>query len=186
MPPRLFRRRGRGRPGRPRKWLAKDWGEWKVTVGKAELLLFGRKGFGISGWSLTWGETSLPLWGDDLNYGDVAMRKRKPREAGEVVPPHLAAVESNLFAALLPLVSHCADTRYDDGTARVPGWWTVKTMGSAWVIEVKDPDTCSRLVIVQQSFDDALALASVLLESEEAPWEPDPWLKATAAKKKNK
>lgn len=112
------------------------------------------------------------------------MKKRKPRAADEAVPEHLAAVESNLFASLLPLVAHCADTRYDDGTARVPGWWTVKTMGSAWIVEVKDPDTCSRLVVVQQSIDDALTLASVLLESDDAPWEPDPWMKAQQAKKR--
>jgi hypothetical protein len=103
---------------------------------------------------------------------------------GADAPSHLAAVESVLFSRLQPLVSHCTDTRYDTGEARQVGWWTVKTMGSAWVVEVKDPDTCSRLVVVQQTLDDALMLASVLLESEEAPWEPDPWLTAAKAKRK--
>lgn len=166
--------------------MPRDWSSWVVTVGSAEVLLYGRAGWGITAWSLTRGETCSLLWLGTVWLGDVEVKKRKPREVGAEVPPHLAAVESDLFTRLLPLVSHCADTRYDDGSARTVGWWTVKTMGSAWVVEVKDPDTCSRLVIVQQSIDDALTLASVLLESDEAPWEPDPWLKAAAAKKKVK
>lgn len=178
--------RGRGGSGRkrPRKWLPTDWETWVVNVGCADVHLFGRRGFGISAWSLHRVDGVRLLWCDCVHYGDVVVKKRKPREVGAEVPPHLAAVESDLFCKLLPLVAHCADTRYDDGSARTPGWWTLKTMGSAWVVEVKDPDTCSRLVVVQQSVDDALTLASVLLESEEAPWERDPWMVAQQAKKK--
>jgi len=113
------------------------------------------------------------------------VKKRQPSaEASNA--SHVAPVESVLFGKLHPLVAHCAATRYDTGEARKPGWWTVKTMGAAWVIEIKCPDTCQRMVVVQQTLDDALALASLLLESEEAPWEPDPWLSAAAAKNKKK
>lgn len=112
--------------------------------------------------------------------------KRRDRASTTTDAQHLATVESKLFSQLHPLVAHCCCTKYDDSTSRKPGWWTVKTMGSAWVVEVKDPDTCSRLVVVQQTLDDALALASVLLESDEAPWEPDPWLKAAEAKGRKK
>lgn len=111
-------------------------------------------------------------------------RRSAPQEDKGVL--HLAAVESDYLSKLRPLVNHCCHTQYEDKTPRKPGWWTVKTMGSAWIIEVKDPDSCSRLVVVQQTLDDALTLASVLLESEEAPWEPDPWLKAAEAKGKRK
>lgn len=119
-------------------------------------------------------------------FGDLKkMKKKKPSEA-KTDAHHLAAMESTLFGRLQPLIAHCAVTKYDDGDARQPGWWTLKTMGSAWMVEVKDPDTCMRLVVVQQTADDALTLASVLLESEEAPWEPDPWLTAAKAKKGKK
>lgn len=171
---------------RPRRWLGRDVACWVVQIGRAKVLLIGRRGFGISAWSMTRADGVHRLWRDCTYFGDLFVKKRKPRDAGADVPPHLAAVESDLFGRLLPLVAHCAETRYDDGTARTPGWWTVKTMGSAWVVEVKDPDTCSRLVVVQQTLDDALTLASVLLESDEAPWEPDPWMKAAQAKKKSK
>jgi len=114
------------------------------------------------------------------------MVKRRVKGASESEAQHVAAVESAIFTKLHPLVAHCAATKYDDGEPRKPGWITIKTMGAAWVLEAKDPDTCSRLVVVQQTLDDALLLASVLLESDEAPWEPDPWLSQQAARNKKK
>jgi len=93
-------------------------------------------------------------------------------------------MESVILAKYHSLVAHCAATRYDDGDPRQPGWFTVKTLGSAWLVEVKDPDTCARLVVIQATLDDAITLAALLLDSEECPWEPDPWLTAAKAKKK--
>ena len=103
-------------------------------------------------------------------------------QAGTDRPYHLAAVESNVFSKLHELVKHCAVTRYDDGDPRRPGWFTVKTMGSAWVVQVKDPDSCLSLSATAQALDDALILADLLLASEEAPWESDPFLKAQSKK----
>lgn len=92
-------------------------------------------------------------------------------------PTHLAAVESNIFAALPNLVAHCCVTRYEDGSVRQPGWWTLKTRGAAWVCQVKDPDSCCSLQAAANSVDDALALADLLLGTENAPWEADAFLK---------
>lgn len=114
------------------------------------------------------------------------MVKRRVKGTAESNAHHVAAVDSVTFGQLHALVAHCAATKYDDGESRKPGWFTVKTMGAAWVVEVKDPDTSSRLVCVQQTLDDVLRLASMLLESEEAPWEPDPWLMQQAARNKKK
>jgi len=119
-------------------------------------------------------------------YGDLLKVKKKKQSAQSSDAAHLAAMESTLLGRLHPLVAHCCSTKYDDGDPRLPGWFTVKTMGSAWVVEVKDADTCMRLVVVQQTVDEALTLASLLLESEEAPWEPDQWLVAAKAKKGKK
>lgn len=105
--------------------------------------------------------------------------------AGADRPKHIAAVESNVFAKLMGLVAHCCVTRYDDGDARKTGWFTIKTLGSAWVVQVKDPDAALSLTATGPTLDDALALAEILITSEEAPWEPDPFLapKKTPAKK---
>jgi hypothetical protein len=112
------------------------------------------------------------------------MKRRTPGSAASPDNPlkHLAAMESNVFTKLHNLVAHCAVTRYDDGEPRKPGWFTIKTMGSAWVVQVKEPDTCLQMSATAQSLDDALALADLLLGSEEAPWEPDPYLKIQAKK----
>lgn len=92
-------------------------------------------------------------------------------------PKHIAGVESRVFDKLHQLVSHCAVTQYDDGTPRKPGWFTVKTMGSAWVVQVKEPDTALSMQCTAQSLDDALSLADLLLGSDDAPWEPDAFLR---------
>lgn len=112
------------------------------------------------------------------------MRKKKVNAENQSKdgPQHLAAVETVLFEKLHELVSHCAITRYEDGDSRRPGWFTVKTMGSAWVVQVKDPDSCLQMSATAQSLDEALALADLLLGGEEAPWEPDPFLKKLGAK----
>jgi len=99
---------------------------------------------------------------------------------------HLAAIETNLWAKLPNLVAHCCVTRYDDGEPRKPGWVTIKTMGSAWVVQLKDPDSCLQMSATAQSLDDALCLADLLLGAEQAPWEPDPFLKQQAAKNSKK
>lgn len=112
------------------------------------------------------------------------MKRKRQADAAKTPTQHLAPLESNVLSKFHPIVAHCAVTQYEDGEARKPGWITFKTMGSSWVLEAKDPDSCSRLVVVQTTLDDALALLSVLLESEEAPWEPDPWLASQAAKAK--
>lgn len=112
-----------------------------------------------------------------VNAGDKAK--------GEV-KKHLAAVESNVLHQFPALVQHCCVTAYDDGDPRKPGWFTVKTMGSAWVVQVKDPDACVSLTATAQTLDDALTLAELLISGDEAPWEPDPFLRRQEAPKKGK
>jgi len=116
--------------------------------------------------------------------GSPVKKKKKPADA--VVQKHLAAVESNVLRDHAAIVAHCSVTQYDDGDPRKPGWITVKTFGSVWQLEAKDPDECLTLRVVQPSLDDALGLLNLLLESEDAPWEPDPWLAQQAAKNRKK
>jgi hypothetical protein len=105
-----------------------------------------------------------------------------PTDDGKVV--HAAALESNVFARLHNLVAHCAVTRYDDGSARKPGWFNVKTIGQTWVVQVKDPDGGVCLSATGASLDDALALADLLLGAEDAPWEVDYFLASNGKGKK--
>lgn len=99
-------------------------------------------------------------------------------------PTHLAPVESNVLDRFPSLVAHCAVTAYDDGTPRKTGWWTVKTMGTTWVVQVKDPDGCVSLSATGPTLDDALTLADLLVGTDDAPWESDPFLQRTGTKKR--
>jgi len=175
-----------GRWRRPCKWIGRSATTYTVAVRDTVFLVVARRWWGLSVYQAVRGGQVVWSSAGEGTYFGVFTMKRRDRSAAATDAQHLAAAESSLFAKFHPLVAHCCCTKYDDGSQRKPGWWTVKTMGSAWVVEVKDPDTCSRLVVVQQTLDDALALASVLLESDEAPWEPDPWLKAAESKQKKK
>lgn len=104
-------------------------------------------------------------------------------EASQGAVTHLAPMESDTFSKLGALVSHCAVVRYDDGSSRKPGWFTIKCQGASWCVQVKDPDSGCQLQAVGDTLDNALALAVILLETESAPWEIDPWLQKQRPKK---
>lgn len=182
----LTRGKSLGKWRRPRRWLSRDAKVYSVVVNRTLYLLVAKRWWGVSIYLAVRDDRIVWSYVREGAFHGAFQMKRRDRASATSDAQHLAAAESALFSKLHPLVSHCCCTKYDDQTPRKPGWWTVKTMGSAWVVEVKDPDTCSRLVVVQQTLDDALALASVLLESDEAPWEPDPWLKANEAKQNKK
>jgi len=112
------------------------------------------------------------------------MKKVKRAERASV--RHLAALESEMFRDHMPIVEHMAMLQYDDGEPRRVGWITMRTIGSAWQVVVKDPDGCASFTAVGKTLDEALDTAALLLGSEEAPWEPDTWLEKDAAKTKKK
>lgn len=111
------------------------------------------------------------------------MRKKQAASAANGAK-HLAPVESNYFAQLLPLVEHCAVRQYDDNDPREPGWFTVKTNGAAWVIQVKDPDGGVSFTAIGETLDKALETAALLLSCDEAPWEVDSFLVSAKARKR--
>lgn len=90
---------------------------------------------------------------------------------------HLAAMENNYWASeLQPVVAFLARTRYDDGTARVPGELRLKTRGAAWECQLIDHDSRAHVRLVSSSLDDVLAMVVLGLETEEMPWELADWL----------
>jgi hypothetical protein len=172
------------RPPRPRK------------LAEAQSLTFVTRRFvwtflHIKGWGTTyWGRSNgrdVRVWHPTcLDYSEVKRMKKKAPPSNAGGAKHLASIESNILSQCHALVKHCAITQYDDGEPRKPGWITVKTFGSAWQVEAKDPDSCLVLRVVENSLDEALALMTLLLESEEAPWEQDTWLMQQQAKSRKK
>lgn len=110
--------------------------------------------------------------------------KRRQALTGPDGAKHLVAMETELFKDLLPLVEHCGVRQYDDGEAREVGWFTIKTQGAAWVVQVKDPDSACSFSVVASTLDKALETAALLLACDEAPWEPDAFLAGAKARKK--
>lgn len=173
------------RPGsrRPSQWSPRRGGWYDLLcprwVLRVELIPF--RGYAV--------RSVYPRGGSQLDRllviprPEFSVKRIQPgQQAPQGAAMHLAAVETNIFAKLGALVAHTAVTRYDDGEGRRPGWFTVKTMGSAWVVQVKDPDSCCSLSATAQSLDDALALADLLLSTDQAPWEPDAFLKRQKGK----
>ena len=101
-------------------------------------------------------------------------------------PSHAAAVESEVFKALHPIVAHLTVMRYDDGSPRQPGTLLVKTVGASWQITAKEPDSKAQLIVTAPTLDDALAALSLALESDQTPWQPDPWAVGMDRSKKRK
>lgn len=110
--------------------------------------------------------------------------KKKSAKTEVAGVSHLAPVESEYLAELMPLVEHCCIRQYDDGSPREPGWVTIKTQGAGWVVQVKDPDACVSFSAVAQTLDQAMQTAALLLACDDAPWEPDAFLSASKARRK--
>jgi len=97
---------------------------------------------------------------------------------------HLAAMETALFAQMMPLVEHCAIVRYDDNDPRLNGWIRMGCLGAAWTLDVKDPDTEMSFRLVDASLDKVWEQAALLLACDEAPFSTDPYLKRKGPQKK--
>jgi len=180
----LTRQGGHGKRVRPRQWLGKS--AVMVTF-RTSTARWHAVGVARVGYSLVPGYDSLHHSLEVVEWEWVRrMRhlKRRKAVASESQAMNLAAVESNVFAKLMGLVAHCADIKYDDGQPRQPGWITLKTFGSTWQIEAKDPDTCQYMRVTQPTLDDAITLLALLLDSEDAPWEHDVWAAQQKDKKK--
>lgn len=181
----LYSVRRRKRWTRPRRWLPRH-PAYYLVIGVVKAVAVGyqpwRGYYPVSVYSDRSGR-GLPV----VVYPrpEWTVKRRSPGAAQpKDGPVHLAPVETTVFSRLMNIVAHCAETRYDDGEPRRPGWFTVKTLGAAWCVQVKDPDSACQMTTTAATLDDALALADVLLGSDEAPWEPDPFLKAQESRKK--
>lgn len=169
---------------RPSRWLPRGKGSFSLGFGRWKYDLTYSHGRGI--WVTSrggWAPEDRLRDSRTLTWEKPNMRKRQATPATGT-QKHLAAVETSYFKDIMPLVEHCCFRQYDDGDAREPGWITIKTMGAAWCIQVKDPDSATSFTAIADSIDKALETAALLLAADEAPWETDAFLAAAKARKK--
>lgn len=169
---------------RPCRWLPRGGGTFEVRWGLLWFTLQWRTGKGICvvrRTQMSALKVGVALAETHWVYPNMKKRQSAVSTAGV---KHLAPLESGVFSQLMPLIEHCAVRQYDDGDPREPGWFTVKTQGAAWIVQVKDPDACVSFSAVGETLDKALETACLLLSCDEAPWEPDGFLSAAKARKK--
>jgi len=169
---------------RPCRWVPKGKCQFYLKHGPRVYLLTSVMSRGmcvVAMWDMcsAMGHLDPPAW----RWEYPSMKKRSVRVGTEGVK-HLAALESTIWAGLLPLIEHCAVRQYDDGEQREPGWLTIKTQGAAWCVQVKDPDGACSFSAVAETLDKALETAALLLSCDEAPWEPDRFLAANKKERK--
>lgn len=171
---------------RPCRYLPKGRSRFYVLLPDRVFRLDARYGAGICVTARGRRSDSPIPFGPWAREWEIPSMKKKATQSGKQDAKHLAALESTVFGDLLPLIEHCAVTQYDDGDQRLPGWFTVKVQGAAWIIQVKDPDTGLSFQSIGDTLDKALGTAALMLACDEAPWEVDPWLtsKKKAGEKK--
>lgn len=176
--------RGRRDRRRGRKLLARDVTTGRLWYRDKKLLLLRRYGVGIHCFRIVTSDVVLSPEMFSGAWKELSAMKRKKQPSAKSDVNHLAPMESEVFGRFLSILAHMADLRYEDGSPRAPGTVLMKTMGAAWVVVCKDPDECLQMTIIQATFDDAVTLTALMLESEDAPWETDPWAAAAKAKKR--
>lgn len=112
---------------------------------------------------------------------EARMKRRQPMPAGVAVVKALPSA-STLLPKLPALRAFISETAYEDGTARTPGYWTVRNRVTTFEVTLYDPDSGSRLVCRGATLDETFALAEQLVSVESAPWEPDRYLSEQLAK----
>lgn len=173
-------------PGkRPRCWLPpfRKY-EWWVRYRGSQILLTWVPFQGICVTALWLPGDNLLAFPPERQRWERIRMKKKTSSSPAGTERHLADMQTALLKGHLPILEHCAFRQYDDGDPRDPGWVTIGTNGSAWVVTVKDPDACVSFKVVGATIDQALDTAALHLACDEAPWEHDRFLEDAKKKKK--
>jgi len=180
-------RRAPGRaPGRRRGSLGKSWTRFLVMLAHGIAVeVAAKRGSGYLPWCVR--RPGRETWlHPGRSYDEVVNMKRKRQAVEQAGGVASASATSKLLESVSSIVKHLTVRQYDDGSLRTPGTLLVKTVGSMWQLTAKDPDSCQQLIVLAATCDDALLMLSMLLEADDAPWEPDPWAKPQGAKKTRK
>lgn len=112
----------------------------------------------------------------------LRMKRRVAQTGTQVIQPALPAA-SVMLGKLPAIREFLTATAYEDGTARQPGYLTIRNRGVTFEVTVYDPDSGSRLSARAPKLDDVLALLEQLIGVEEAPWEIDSYLTEQLARR---
>ena len=125
---------------------------------------------------------SLAAWYRPGHQAGVAFRDadrvwevlsvKKVKVADRATVKHLAPLESDMFSEHLAVLEVLAMLQYADGTPREPGYLGMWTQGATWFVRVQDKTGDAQMTAEGRTAEEAWDTLSVLLGSENPPWEP--------------
>jgi len=124
------------------------------------------------------------LYLNPLPLGDMKMRRLAP-SGQQLVQPALSSA-SKMFAKCPVVLEFITATAYEDGTARKPGYTTLRNKGHCFEITAYDYDSGMRLSVGGPDLDHVYLALNELLATPEAPWTVDEYLTSLLAKKRKK
>ena len=173
-------------PRRPGCWLPKRPAWFYLWWGRSRLLVahLPRWGMGVLERVVRSRAGSVSLKPDWRRVGWMSLKKRNVSSAEASAP--LPDSKSPWGSVWSSLAVHVAVNRYEDGGQRTPGYFTIRTEGTDWVVRLVEPDQCASLTCRAPTLEECLLLACLLCESDSAPWQNDPWLEARKPKPKKR
>lgn len=157
---------------RPRVFIPMGKGTFfLLTVGRCYVIRFAPyRGYQAVGWYPRGTVPEVNLATASVAIERLSVKKVKVSDKSSV--KHLAALESEYFADVLPVVDALGMLQYEDGTPRQSGYLGIWVQGSAWVVRYTDKDADATLTAEGRTLDEALDLLALLLGADDAPWEP--------------
>lgn len=143
-------------------------------------------------WAGTWvtavydrrGGTSARIWTSPIPIEDRRMR-RLATTTGITIVPQLSGA-SKVYAKCTRVMEFLCATAYDDGSARRPGYITLRNRGHCYEITAYDPDSGLRLPVSGPDVDHVYGALDTLLGVADAPWQVDDYLMSQLSKKRKK
>ena len=83
---------------------------------------------------------------------------------------HSAPVETEYFCDHMAIIEQLAANADASGMPRTPGRLLITTVGTAWAVELSDPDRQQCIRVLGVSCDTALNLLALLLRQAGPPW----------------
>lgn len=156
---------------RPRAWRPMGTGSFLVLTGSGTFVMrfLPFRGIGRAAWFPERCSPGTSLGGPGATWGRTDVKKVKFSDRSSV--KHLAALESNAFSSMLPIVEALAVLVYEDGSPRAPGYLGLWSQGATWFARITDKDAGAQLTCEGRTIDEALGTLALLLTAEDAPWE---------------
>jgi len=175
-----------GRRRRPRATLGREWVTLEILTAKATVVIAGKiwSGYFVWEWLVERGRVSP--WPEGWSYEEVKTMKRRGKATADQIVAAQASAVTKMFGQFPHLVEHLTARQYDDGSPRSPGRIMWDTVGSMFRLVAKEPDAGMQLPVIMMSMDDAFVQLELLLGTDEAPWEPDPFAKSKPAQNRKK